>query len=105
MFAISTESILIKFQTLELCHPHSCFNILASSNLGKNVQRHQVNGGPVVLPFSLKRVAAVLAVGGYMLVDVFRGDGGRRRQVQTPVAVIGVLLLHVAVCYLLPQLL
>lgn len=61
----------------------------------------------MVLPFSLKRVAAVLAVGGYMLVDVFRGDGGRRRQVQTPVAVIGggVLLLHVAVCYLLPQLL
>lgn len=73
----------------------------------KNIQSHRDNGGPLVLPLSLERVAAVLAVGGSMLVDVFKRDGGMRRQVQTPVAVIGdaVLLLHVAVCNLLPQLL
>lgn len=59
------------------------------------------------LPFSFERVADVLAVGGSMLVVVFGRNGGGGRQVQTPVTVIGhaVLLLHMAVCHLLPQLL
>lgn len=52
-------------------------------------------------------MADVLAVGGSMLVVVFEGNGGGGRQVQTPVTVMGraVLLLHIAVCHLLPQLL
>lgn len=42
-----------------------------------------------------------------MLVVVFEWNGGGGGQVQTPVTVIGhaVLLLHMAVCHLLPQLL
>lgn len=57
--------------------------------------------------FSL--VAHVLAVGGGMLVVEWVLWRCRGRQVEAPVAVVAaavvVLLLHVSVCHLLPQLL